>query len=313
MSPQLNIATLLTWLRIAAIPLVVLVFYLPLLIGPYSWSRPAAALVFTVAAITDWLDGYLARRLNQTSAFGAFLDPVADKLMVTTVLVIIVQADPQAYLAITAAIIIGRELTISALREWMSEARSTPSCGGFRYRQAQNHPANGRSGRNALVPADFRLAGVCHRQSPADPRGGPDALVHGRLSAISLAAYGRSRYQFLTVAVAPLPLPPLSAGVAQLVERNLAKVEVDGSNPFARSNKNKQLDCFQRPGSNRVFVGAPLGLLLGKPVPDLGTGASCAAHCLIRDFQSAFAGFICPRRFCRSSRARRLLDRAQAL
>ena len=121
MSPQLNIATFLTWLRIAAIPLVVLVFYLPLLVGPYSWSRPAAALVFTLAAITDWLDGYLARRLNQTSAFGAFLDPVADKLMVTTVLVIIVQADPQVYLAITAAIIIGRELTISALREWMSE------------------------------------------------------------------------------------------------------------------------------------------------------------------------------------------------
>ena len=121
MAPKMNIATILTWLRIAAIPLVVFVFYLPQLVGPYSWARPAAALVFAFAAMTDWLDGYLARRLNQTSAFGAFLDPVADKLMVTTVLVIIVQADPQIYLAVTAAIIIGRELTISALREWMAE------------------------------------------------------------------------------------------------------------------------------------------------------------------------------------------------
>jgi len=121
MGPQMNIATILTWLRIAAIPLVVFVFYLPALIGPYGWARPAAALMFAFAAVTDWLDGYLARRLNQTSAFGAFLDPVADKLMVTTVLVIIVQADPQIHLAVTAAIIIGRELTISALREWMAE------------------------------------------------------------------------------------------------------------------------------------------------------------------------------------------------
>ncbi len=121
MSPPNNIAILLTWFRIAAIPLVVLVFYLPLLYQPAPWIRPAAAVIFTLAAITDWLDGYLARRLNQTSQFGAFLDPVADKLMVTTALVILVQADPQAHMAITAAIIIGRELTISALREWMAE------------------------------------------------------------------------------------------------------------------------------------------------------------------------------------------------
>ncbi len=128
MSPQLNIATLLTWFRIAAIPLVVLVFYLPELATtlpwldrPGNWTRPAAALLFGLAALTDWLDGYLARRLNQTSQFGAFLDPVADKLMVTTTLAIIVEADPQPHIAITAAIIIGRELTVSALREWMAE------------------------------------------------------------------------------------------------------------------------------------------------------------------------------------------------
>ncbi len=116
MAGRLNIANTLTWFRIAAIPLVVLLFYMPL-----GWSHPLAAVVFFLAAITDWLDGYLARRLNQTSAFGAFLDPVADKLMVTTALVLIVQADPRWYIALTAAIIIGRELTVSALREWMAE------------------------------------------------------------------------------------------------------------------------------------------------------------------------------------------------
>lgn len=116
MASQLNIATMLTWIRIAAIPLVVAVFYLP-----FPWAHPAAAMIFTLAAITDWLDGYIARRMNQTSAFGAFLDPVADKLMVTTVLVIIVQYDPRIIICVTAAIIIGRELTVSALREWMSE------------------------------------------------------------------------------------------------------------------------------------------------------------------------------------------------
>ena len=117
MSAELNIATFLTWLRIAAIPLFALVFYLP----PGELMRPAACVIFTIAGLTDWLDGYLARRLNLLSKFGAFLDPVADKLMVTLTLVIIVQADPKWYIALTAAIIIGREFTISALREWMAE------------------------------------------------------------------------------------------------------------------------------------------------------------------------------------------------
>jgi CDP-diacylglycerol--glycerol-3-phosphate 3-phosphatidyltransferase/cardiolipin synthase len=116
MTPQLNIATALTWFRIAAIPLVVLIFSPP---GP--WARPMTALIFALAGFTDWLDGYLARRLKQTSQFGAFLDPVADKLMVTTALVLVVQADPRILVAMVAAIIIGRELTVSALREWMAE------------------------------------------------------------------------------------------------------------------------------------------------------------------------------------------------
>jgi CDP-diacylglycerol--glycerol-3-phosphate 3-phosphatidyltransferase len=116
MYPQLNIATALTWFRIAAIPAVVVVFYMPV-----NWSRPVAALIFALAGVTDWLDGYLARRLSQTSQFGAFLDPVADKLMVTTALVLIVQADPRMVITLVAAIIIGREIAVSALREWMAE------------------------------------------------------------------------------------------------------------------------------------------------------------------------------------------------
>jgi CDP-diacylglycerol--glycerol-3-phosphate 3-phosphatidyltransferase len=114
--PQLNIATSLTWFRVAAVPLLTLAFFYP-----SPWARPVAAILFTLAAITDWLDGYVARRLGQTSDFGAFLDPVADKIMVAVVLVLLVQADPRVTVAILAAVIIGREITVSALREWMAE------------------------------------------------------------------------------------------------------------------------------------------------------------------------------------------------
>ena len=115
MYPQLNISTSLTWFRIAAIPLVAVVFY-----WSSPWARPAAAAIFILAAITDWLDGYVARRLQQTSQFGAFLDPVADKLIVSTALILIVQSDPRVLVAALAAIIIGREIAVSALREWMA-------------------------------------------------------------------------------------------------------------------------------------------------------------------------------------------------
>lgn len=113
-----NVPIALTWIRIALIPLFVLVFYLP---DVWVWSRPASAIIFATAAITDWLDGYLARKLDQTSRFGAFLDPVADKLMVAVALVLIVQTDQRVFVALAAAVIIGREITISALREWMAE------------------------------------------------------------------------------------------------------------------------------------------------------------------------------------------------
>jgi len=111
----------LTLMRIALIPVLVLFFYLP-----YPWSTSVAAFIFIFAAITDWLDGYLARRMGQMSSFGAFLDPVADKLMVATALVLLVQSPPTLMLPVifftlAAAIIIGREIAISGLREWMAE------------------------------------------------------------------------------------------------------------------------------------------------------------------------------------------------
>jgi CDP-diacylglycerol--glycerol-3-phosphate 3-phosphatidyltransferase/cardiolipin synthase len=115
----INIPNLLTWFRILLIPLVVAVFYLPGDWLTHQDRNLAAALMFAVAAITDWLDGYLARALNQSSAFGAFLDPVADKLMVAAALTVLVQLGRVD--AFIAFIIIGREITISALREWMAK------------------------------------------------------------------------------------------------------------------------------------------------------------------------------------------------
>lgn len=111
-----NTPNLLTLLRIVLIPVFVVVFYIEA-----TWTSYVAALVFSAAAVTDWLDGHLARRWDQTSPLGAFLDPVADKLMVAVALVLLVQADPRAVLALPAAVIIGREITVSALREWMAE------------------------------------------------------------------------------------------------------------------------------------------------------------------------------------------------
>lgn len=117
---KMNIPNLLTLLRIILIPVFVIAFYLPL-----EWANLLCTAIFVLAALTDWLDGYLARRWNETSAFGAFLDPVADKLMVAAALILIVDANPTNYggiwLAIPAAVIVGREITISALREWMAE------------------------------------------------------------------------------------------------------------------------------------------------------------------------------------------------
>lgn len=112
---QLNWPNALTLFRIALIPVLGLCFLLPA-----PWMNVLAVIVFSAAAATDWLDGYLARRLEQTSAFGAFLDPVADKLMVAVALVALVAVHPGPWLAVPASIIIGREIAVSALREWMA-------------------------------------------------------------------------------------------------------------------------------------------------------------------------------------------------
>lgn len=111
-----TLPNILTLLRIILIPVLVIVFFLQ---SRYSYQLSAA--IFGLAAITDWLDGYFARRLKQLSVFGAFLDPVADKLMVAVALVLLVQDNPTALFAVPASIIICREIAISALREWMSE------------------------------------------------------------------------------------------------------------------------------------------------------------------------------------------------
>ena len=120
-----NIPILLTWRRIVAIPLLIAVYYLPPDWASAHERNLIATLIFVAAALTDWADGYLARKLDQTSAFGAFLDPVADKLMVAAALIVLVQLGRAD--AIVATIIIGREITISALREWMAKIGAAKS------------------------------------------------------------------------------------------------------------------------------------------------------------------------------------------
>src|SRR3990167_7367218 len=111
----MNIPLILTVLRIVAIPVIAIIYMLP-----FSWAHPVASLLLALAAFTDWLDGYLARSWSQMTQLGAFLDPVADKLLVAVALVMVLSSHLIPYLGIAAAVIIGREIAISALREWMS-------------------------------------------------------------------------------------------------------------------------------------------------------------------------------------------------
>jgi len=113
----MTFANQLTLLRIVLIPLFVVIFYLP-----FSWAHVACAIIFAIASATDWLDGYVARKYNQSTPFGAFLDPVADKLMVAIALLLLVSIHhDSAWFVAAAAVIVGREIIISALREWMAE------------------------------------------------------------------------------------------------------------------------------------------------------------------------------------------------
>ena len=113
---KVTLPTAITLFRIGLIPLFVIVFYLP-----FTWSNLVATAIFALASLTDWADGYLARVLKQESPFGAFLDPVADKLMVVVAIVLLVQANPSIYIALPSVVIIAREISVSALREWMAE------------------------------------------------------------------------------------------------------------------------------------------------------------------------------------------------
>ena len=114
---EYNIPTLLTFTRIALTFIIVIIFYLP-----WEYSNIACMVIFSIAGFTDWLDGHLARKMEQHTTFGAFLDPVADKLLVVLTLVIIIETESSIFMTIPAAIIIGRELVISALREWMASS-----------------------------------------------------------------------------------------------------------------------------------------------------------------------------------------------
>lgn len=116
MSPFVNLPNALTLARLILIPVFIIIYYLPL-----AWAHAAAAIIFAIASLTDWLDGYLARKWHQMSTFGAFLDPVADKLLVTSSLLILVGEYNLHYITLPAIIIVGREIVISALREWMAE------------------------------------------------------------------------------------------------------------------------------------------------------------------------------------------------
>tara|TARA_B100002052_G_scaffold271810_1_gene272980 strand:+ start:168 stop:752 length:585 start_codon:yes stop_codon:yes gene_type:complete len=113
---RVSVPNILTGLRIALIPVLVAVFYL----APIEWRYIASAFVFTIASVTDWLDGYLARKWGQLTPFGAFLDPVADKLIVAVALVLLVEVHASAILAVPALVIVSREIVVSALREWMA-------------------------------------------------------------------------------------------------------------------------------------------------------------------------------------------------
>ena len=116
MSPFVNLPNALTLARLVLIPVFIVVYYFPI-----SWAHGAAGVIFAVASLTDWLDGYLARKWQQMSTFGAFLDPVADKLLVASSLLILVGQQEIYYITLPAIIIVGREIVISALREWMAE------------------------------------------------------------------------------------------------------------------------------------------------------------------------------------------------
>jgi hypothetical protein len=179
-----TIPTILTWTRIVAIPLIVGVFYLW---PDRTVSNLIATIMFVVFALTDWLDGYLARKLNQTSAFGAFLDPVADKFLVCASLLVLVHLNRAD--VFVALIIIGREIAISALREWMAQTWRCQECGCAHAGQSQDHRADDchpvPALRRCACSASNRHRRLGHLADLARRRA--DGLVDGVLPAKGLA------------------------------------------------------------------------------------------------------------------------------
>ena len=187
----MNIPNVITLARIVLVPVFALLY-----LFPYPWTYLASAVFFTLAAFTDWLDGYLARRFNQTTPFGAFLDPVADKLIVVTALVLLVGHHANIWLTIPGMIIVGREIVISALREWMAEMQSGVAGVGLVARQTQDRDADDGDRRAAGKPTFARQpVGVSGLRHPL-LRQHPDIVVDGAVSARGMAgAQARSGRQ----------------------------------------------------------------------------------------------------------------------
>ena len=209
---KLTVPTMLTLLRILMIPVLAVVFYLP-----YTWTNFAAASVFGLAALTDWLDGWIARRYHQFSTFGAFLDPVADKLMVATALFLIVQGHPTAWMALWAAVIVGREIAVSALREWMAEL-------GQRARVAV-----ATVGKIKTIAQMVALLCLLYAIDPARPHPAPwpgDFIFHvgDWLLAIAALLTLWSGYEYLRAA-----WPALRAGERIMVDTAAADSKITGS------------------------------------------------------------------------------------
>ena len=187
--PQ-NLPNLLTGLRIVAIPLMVVCYYLPQPI-----STVGAAVVFIVAAVTDWFDGWVARRMGQTSQFGAFLDPVADKLLVTVALILLMHRMDNIFITLAGMVVIGREIVISALREWMAQLGKAGLGGGKRHCQGQDRRSDDGDSYPDLVSV---LAGGGGDSAVGLVLAGlgrdPDAVVDGSLfPGVSEHPRGRSR------------------------------------------------------------------------------------------------------------------------
>ena len=212
----MTIPTILTILRIVMIPVLVVVFYLP-----YDWTNLACTVIFGLAAVTDWLDGAIARRFEQYSAFGAFLDPVADKLMVATALFLIVQGHPTAWMALWAAVIVGREIAVSALREWMAEL-------GQRARVAV-----ATVGKIKTVAQMVALLCLLYAINPAHPPHPPHPMpwmgtvifhIGDWLLAIAALLTLWSGYEYLRAA-----WPVLTAGEQPVVDSTAADSKIPGS------------------------------------------------------------------------------------